>query len=241
MSIAQVETASPLWGVRGLYAICDADACERAGLKVLDCALAMRDSGIALLQIRAKGRPAHAVWEWVDGMVRTQASAGPRLLVNDRADIAALGRADGVHVGQDDLPVGAMRSVFPDLLVGLSTHGLEQFRSGLAARPDYLALGPIFATRSKLDPDPQVGLPVLSRCGALAFAQKIPLVAIGGLDEATLVLVATQCDLVAAISALLPAPGSNTPYTFLRTTCERFHAAVRSVERCQAPPAVAVH
>jgi thiamine-phosphate pyrophosphorylase len=102
-----------------------------------------------------------------------------RLIVNDRADIAVLTGAGGVHVGQEDLPVSAARSVVgPDRWVGFSTHTLDQVRQADAASADYIAFGPIFPTTTKQAADPIVGVEGLKRARALTSK---PLVAIGGI------------------------------------------------------------
>ena len=101
-------------------------------------------------------------------------------MVNDRADIALLSGADGVHVGQDDLSPSAVRRVIGDrLLLGYSTHNEAQLRAAASEPVDYVALGPIFGTASKHNPDPVVGLQELARLAPLAGER--PLVAIGGL------------------------------------------------------------
>src|SRR5690606_11961863 len=91
-------------GVRGLYPICDATLCEQRGLDVVESAVAMLDSGVPVLQIRAKGRGTADVARIVQRVLARRSQPGALVFVNDRADIAALSLADGVHVGQDDLP-----------------------------------------------------------------------------------------------------------------------------------------
>jgi thiamine-phosphate pyrophosphorylase len=104
-----------------------------------------------------------------------------KYIVNDRTDIALMLGADGVHVGQDDLPPSAVRAVAGDrLLIGYSTHNADQLLAADAEPVDYLAIGPIFATVSKENPDPVVGTTGLARLHALT--QK-PLVAIGGITR----------------------------------------------------------
>lgn len=104
---------------------------------------------------------------------------GVRFIVNDRADIAAMVRASGVHVGQDDLPVEDARGICKaPQWVGVSTHNLNQFREAARSSADYIAVGPIFPTVTKLNPDPVVGLALLRE--ARQLTQK-PLVAIGGI------------------------------------------------------------
>ena len=112
-----------------------------------------------------------------------------------------------MHLGQSDLALVDARRVAPALALGVSTHGLEQLERALAERPAYVALGPIFRTSSKLDPEPVVGLDVLAeasrRCGAVG----IPLLAIGGLTLENAPSVARWATLGAVISALLPESG----------------------------------
>jgi thiamine-phosphate pyrophosphorylase len=124
------------------------------------------------------------------------------LVVNDRADVAKLLDA-GLHVGQDDLPPGdARRLLGPAAMLGYSTHNLRQFEAALAEPVDYLAIGPVFATASKQNPDPVVGLDELRKCRALSPR---PLVAIGGITrDSVAAVLAAGADSVAIIGDLLP-------------------------------------
>jgi len=117
----------------------------------------------------------------------------------------ALG-ADGVHLGQTDLPVPIARQLLGrNTIIGYSTHDLEQVRIALALPIDYLAFGPVFQTRSKLNPDPTVGLETLSDVKSLAGAR--PVVAIGGIDRSTVRnVLEAGVDAVAIISDILSAP-----------------------------------
>jgi thiamine-phosphate pyrophosphorylase len=131
--------------------------------------------------------------------------AGATLIVNDRADVAALSRAHGVHVGQDDLsPALARQVVGVEAIVGLSTHTEAHVEAALAEPISYLAIGPVFATTSKAQPDPVVGLGGVARAAARAGPSGVPVVAIGGitLDRASDVLAAGASS-VAVISDLL--------------------------------------
>jgi len=130
--------------------------------------------------------------------------AGGIFIVNDRADLARITGADGVHVGQDDLPVGeARRVLLAGQRVGVSTHTRAQFEEAGATSADYIAFGPIFPTGSKERPDPVVGLDRLREMRGLT---RKPLVAIGGitLDNAASVIEA-GADSVAVIHDLLAA------------------------------------
>ncbi|MBI4166820.1 MAG: thiamine phosphate synthase, partial [Acidobacteria bacterium] len=140
-----------------LYAILDPSSIpQRPILEVCDILLA---AGVRLIQYRNKNAPSRTVYEECVELARRAQQAGARLIVNDRADIARASGADGVHVGQDDLPVELARLVVgTGKWVGLSTHNLEQIASANKTSADYLAFGPIFQTSSKEKPDPAVGI-----------------------------------------------------------------------------------
>ena len=107
------------------------------------------------------------------------ASYGARFIVNDRVDIAVAGDADGVHVGQDDIPISYAREILgPDKIIGISTHSLEQALAAQAAGADYIGVGPVFATQSKADVCTPVGLDLVAK---VAEVIAIPFVAIGGI------------------------------------------------------------
>jgi thiamine-phosphate pyrophosphorylase len=132
-------------------------------------------------------------------------SRGVTFIVNDHADVAALSGASGVHVGQDDLGVEAARSVIgPGKLVGVSTHNLEQFQQAAKNSADYIAVGPVFSTSTKTNPDPVVGTDFIRRVRPLTDK---PIVAIGGitLDRAAEVIQA-GADSVAVIGDILRGP-----------------------------------
>jgi thiamine-phosphate pyrophosphorylase len=109
--------------------------------------------------------------------------AGAALIVNDRVDVALAVDADGVHLGQTDLPIEDARRIAPDLWIGVSTHNLAQVRAASEAGADYLGFGPVFATTTKANPDPVQGLEGLR--AAVAAATGRPVVAIGGITAAT--------------------------------------------------------
>lgn len=130
------------------------------------------------------------------------------LIMNDRADLALAADFDGVHVGQDDMSVEAVRRVVgPRMIIGASTHNPEQVREADAANPDYIAIGPVFATSSKANPDPVVGLEGVRLARSLT---KRPLVAIGGITLGSgRSVVEAGADSLALISALLPDPAKS--------------------------------
>jgi thiamine-phosphate pyrophosphorylase len=125
-----------------------------------------------------------------------------RLILNDRADLAVLANFDGVHVGQDDLsPEDARRVVGPAKIVGVSTHTGEQVRAAEQTSADYIAIGPVFATGTKSNPDPVIGLEGVRHARALSTK---PLVAIGGITRANArSVIEAGADSVAVISGLL--------------------------------------
>lgn len=185
-----------------LYAIVDVEFLggRRVGATVADLVA----GGAAIVQLRAKGIADGLFVDLALEAVAAARIAGVALLINDRADIARLAAADGVHLGQGDLSPADARRVLPaDAVVGLSTHNAEQLDRAAAEPADYLAVGPVFPTRSKDRPDPVVGLDFVRR--ARGLTQK-PLVAIGGITAANAAqAVGAGADGVAVISALLSA------------------------------------
>jgi thiamine-phosphate pyrophosphorylase len=143
--------------------------------------------------------------ELLDRAVERSRKAGVLVIVNDRADQAALAGADGVHVGQTDLrPADVRRMVGPNAIVGRSTHNLAQAREACDGPISYLAIGPVFATSTKVDADPVVGLDGVREAATLAAARHLPLIAIGGITLATAPQVlAAGAHEVAVISDLL--------------------------------------
>jgi thiamine-phosphate pyrophosphorylase len=161
--------------LRGFYAILD-----RADLELARQLVA---AGACALQIRLKPGTPRAQLELARMARAVCDRAGVPLIVNDRIDLALASGADGVHLGQSDLPIGAARELGPRLLVGVSTHDVAQVRAAVAAGADYLGFGPVFATRTKQHPDPIQGLAGLR--AAVAAAGTTPIVAIGGISPAT--------------------------------------------------------
>jgi thiamine-phosphate pyrophosphorylase len=193
--------------VRGLYPIIDLDSLAALKLPVLEFADAVLQVRPAMLQLRAKHLSARDTLALLRALVPRCRAANVELFANDRPDLALLAGCAGVHVGQDDLPVHAVRQFAPDLKVGVSTHDLAQLTSALDESPDYIAFGPIFATRSKAEPDPVVGLKSLSEARARAHARKCPLIAIGGINAENAPFIGAQGTMGAVIAALLPPDG----------------------------------
>jgi thiamine-phosphate pyrophosphorylase len=186
-----------------LHAIVDVEASARAGWAPLALAGAFLDGGARLLQIRAKQLPSGSFLDLCDAVVAAAAPYGAMVIVNDRVDLARLSGAAGVHVGQDDLPVAAARAQLgPDAIVGTSTHTLAQIDLAVREAVTYVAVGPVFGTRTKDTGYAAVGLDLVS--AAAQRAQGRPIVAIGGitLETAPLVIQAGASS-VAVISDLL--------------------------------------
>jgi len=167
-----------------------------------DFARQLVDAGVRQLQYRNKAASSR---DLLESAKRLSAELIPRsvtFVVNDRADVAALGGASGVHVGQEDLGAEEARAVVgQNKLVGISTHNRAQFERAAASSADYIAVGPIFSTSTKADPDPVVGTELIRQVRPLTDK---PIVAIGGitLDRATEV-VRAGADSVAVISDIL--------------------------------------
>jgi thiamine-phosphate diphosphorylase len=185
-----------------LYALIDpAQAGGRSSVEVAEALLA---AGVRLIQYRDKQASSRELYASARQVAECVRQAGGIFIVNDRADIARAVDADGVHVGQDDLPVESARALLgPGKLVGYSTHVLEQVREADASSADYIAFGPIFPTASKANPDRVVGLSGLREARK---ATRKPLVAIGGISlETARAVIEAGADSIAVISALVGA------------------------------------
>ena len=183
-----------------LYPITDA---RLAGLTHAEQAERLSAGGASLLQLREKRLSPREFYCEAEKALRVARRRGVCLIINDRADVALALGADGVHLGQDDLPPAAARRLLGEqAVIGFSTHNLEQALEAARLPVDYLALGPIFPTVTKDNPDAVVGLEGLRR--VRRELPSVPLVAIGGitLENAPEVL-AAGADSVAVISALL--------------------------------------
>ena len=185
-----------------IYPILDSAILAQRGVSLETAAAAFLEGGAGILQIRHKSHWSRDLFAAAQGVARLCQEAGAPLVINDRADFALLLQA-GLHVGQDDLaPRDARKLLGPDPLLGFSSHNLQQLCAAGGEPVDYVALGPVFATVSKENPDPVVGVEGLRQLRPLIDK---PLVAIGGItcDHAAEVL-AAGADSVAVISGLLP-------------------------------------
>jgi thiamine-phosphate pyrophosphorylase len=193
--------------VRGLYPIVDVDSLRELGTQphaIVAFAERVLSARPPLLQLRAKHQSTRETLELLRALRPLCTQFGARLIANDRPDLAVLAGCDGVHIGQQDLPLPLVRLLAPGLLVGVSTHTLEQLSAALAEKPDYLAFGPVFGTASKEQAEPSVGLGLLAQAYQAARSADIPLVAIGGINLERARQVAEHADLIAVIAALHP-------------------------------------
>ena len=185
-----------------VYPILDTESLDRRAIALETAAAAFLEGGAGILQIRHKRHWSRGFFETARIVARLCREAGAALVVNDRADFAMLLEA-GLHVGQDDLaPRDARRLMGPDASIGFSSHNVNQLCAAGGEPVDYVALGPVFATASKLNPDPVTGIEEIRRCRSLI---EKPLVAIGGItQENALDVLRAGADSVAVIAGLLP-------------------------------------
>jgi thiamine-phosphate pyrophosphorylase len=184
-----------------LYVILDATLLNNSPH---DCAQDLAAAGVRLLQYRDKTASARDLLATSRELVSSLNSYRASLVVNDRPDIAVLAGAAGVHVGQEDLEPEQARAVVGDeMCIGTSTHNLEQFRRAAVTSADYIAVGPIFPTTSKANPDPVVGLEFIRQVRNLT---EKPIVAIGGITlERAVSVIEAGADCVAVIRDIVSA------------------------------------
>jgi len=185
-----------------LYAIADAGVLAAWGTSLEEFARGLRAAGVRLVQYRDKNGSPQEVLRATSILCEALSGSGGCLIMNDRADLAVLANFDGVHVGQDDLSFeDARRVVGPQKIVGVSTHTDAHVRAAEQTSADYIAIGPVFATTTKADTEPVVGLEGVRRARTLTTK---PLVAIGGITRANArSAIEAGADSVAVISGLL--------------------------------------
>jgi thiamine-phosphate pyrophosphorylase len=206
--------------MRGLYAIVDVTTLSVLRLPVVEVAGAIANAHPAALQIRAKDLAPRETLQLLRAVHAYCLEAGVPLFANDRPDLAVLAGCEGVHIGQDDIPVHVVRRIAPGLRIGVSTHTIAQVDQALAERPDYVAFGPVFETRSKARPDEVVGIDALC---TVARRCPVPVVAIGGIDLARAGEVGRATHLGAVIAGLLP-DDANANDGYLSIITERARA-----------------
>jgi thiamine-phosphate pyrophosphorylase len=190
--------------VRGLYAIIDTGTLAARQLDPVAFGEAVLLARPAALQLRAKDLPPRETLALLRALAPLCHRNGVPLVANDRPDLAVMAGCDLVHVGQTDMPIERVRRIAPGMGVGVSTHTVEQLDAALAARPEYVAFGPVFETATKDNPDPVVGLAGLRAASARASAAGVPLVAIGGITYARTRELVELVEAVAIVSDLLP-------------------------------------
>lgn len=184
------------FGGTHLYPITDQ---HLSGLSHAEQVVLLSNCGAAVIQLREKLDPPSKFFKQAESVVQVARDLGVKIIINDRVDIALTVKADGVHLGQEDLPPHAARRLLgSDAIIGYSTHSLEQARLATQMPIDYVALGPIFSTTTKQSTNAPVGLDGLARVrDALG---EMPLVAIGGITSANVrAVIKSGADVVAVI------------------------------------------
>ena len=186
-----------------LHAILDVDVAAAADWEVARLAQAFLDGGARIIQLRAKRLASAAFLAYADDLVRAAAPYGASVIMNDRADLARLSRAAGVHVGQDDLPPAAARRLLgPDATIGYSTHTVAQIDAASAEPINYIAVGPVFGTHTKDTGYAPVGVAMVAEAARRSRGR--PVVAIGGITlEHAPQVIAAGASSVAVITDLL--------------------------------------
>jgi len=188
--------------LRGLYVIIDPAVC--AGRDPLDIARAAIDGGARLIQLRDKVSEKGVQLTLDQALTSLCREADVLFIVNDHADLALAARADGVHVGQKDLPLAVVRQlVGPGLVIGASTNNAHEARRAQADGADYVSVGRLFETGSKADTRPAS----TDTIREVKIAVSVPVCAIGGINESNIdQVIAAGADMVAVISAVCSAP-----------------------------------
>ncbi len=181
-----------------------ADARFMRGIALLDHVMAAVEGGVGLVQLRAKSLPDREALELSLALATKLSKVRVPLVMNDRCDLALAGQASGVHIGQDDLPLAYARGILgPSRLIGVSVATVEQARRAWHGGADYVGAGPVFATATKADACPPIGLEELRK---IREAVRIPVLAIGGIGpENARAVVETGVDGLAVVSALMSA------------------------------------
>ena len=183
------------------------------------CCEAAVKAGVGIVQLRMKDAPRGEIVSVARSLRSITAGTNTLFIVNDDPSIAAEAEADGVHVGQSDMPVAEVRRIYPSLgIVGKSTHSLEQAVAAMDERPDYIGVGPVWATPTKKIPDPVLGV---EEAAKMMRSAKCPAVAIGGVTD-----VVKARELVAAgfanFAIVRAVCGSADPYGAIRRLQDAF-------------------
>jgi thiamine-phosphate pyrophosphorylase len=179
---------------------------QLSGLSHAEQVRLLSEGGATLIQLREKQMAALEFYEQSRAALAVAVRNGAQLIINDRVDVALAVGVHGVHLGQDDMPPEAARRLLgPEMIIGYSTHTVEQALAALELPVDYIATGPIFQTSTKTDTSPVLGLDGLH--AVRQAVGKFPLVAIGGITQAKASeVIEAGADSVAVISAVLSDP-----------------------------------
>jgi thiamine-phosphate pyrophosphorylase len=202
--VVREKDSRPLF-LSPLMAVVDADVAARFGWTMTDLAAAYLSGGATLLQLRAKSAPSGWLLDVASTIVTLAHQDNALVIINDRADLARLSGADGVHVGQEDLPPASVRRVVgAEAIVGLSTHTPEQVDLAVREPVTYIAIGPVFSTGTKVTGYDTLGLGPVRRAAGRARERDLPLVAIGGVTlETAAEVIRAGATTVAVISDLV--------------------------------------
>ena len=185
--------------MKGYYFITDSGLSAGGTMHDVRCAVM---AGVRVVQYRKKDAPSGVMYREAHEIAELCAGSATRLIINDRVDIALAVGADGVHIGQDDLPYPVARRLLgPERIIGVTVHSLDEAIDAERGGADYLGVSPIFATGTKLDAGHPCGVETLAKIRA---ACRLPLVAIGGIDlENVDEVISAGADMACAISAVV--------------------------------------
>lgn len=197
----------------GLYLVTDSSLCDKPCKAITEVIEAALRAGVKWVQYREKNRPRKAIYNEALRIRELTAGYGARLIINDHADIAVAVGADGLQLGQDDLPLKEAGKICGEMIIGISTHSLQEAVAAEGAGADYIGFGPIFHTDTK-DAGAPVGLETLRE---IKTKIKIPVVAIGGISLLNLASVLeTGVEAVAAASAIMKGDVYENAENFIR-------------------------
>ncbi len=186
-----------------IYPVTDASL---SGLSHFEQAVKLIDGGAAFIQLREKYASPGEFYTSAVAVIQYARKCCVRIIINDRVNMALAVQADGVHLGQDDMPPDRAREILgPEAIIGFSTHTIDQARAALLLPVDYIAIGPVFETVTKINTDDIVGLEGVARVRDVIG--DFPLVAIGGIDRGNLnAVLDAGADSVAIVSAIVSQP-----------------------------------
>jgi thiamine-phosphate pyrophosphorylase len=203
--LASADLTGRTWHLKlpPIYPITDT---RISGLSHLEQVKRLIAGGATLIQLREKHASSREFYQQAVECLAFARPRGAKIIINDRTDIALMAGADGVHLGQDDMPPEAARNLLAaEKIIGYSTHSLEQAMAAAALDVDYIAIGPVFETRTKADPDPVVGFDGVAT--VRTAIGDVPLVAIGGIDAWNIAAVfKAGADSAGMISGILASP-----------------------------------